>query len=492
VSRSRLIVAVVLGLALLTAAACSGDEPEARPSATSTTSTSSTTTTTTLVGSPGDAGLGDRLTPLAGNGGYDVDHYRLELDATRPNGELVGTATIDATATQPLSSFNLDLSGFTVDDVTVDATDAPHDRFGTELRVTPGEPIDDGDSFSTVVRYHGVPGPVPDPSAPGQIGWLTGDSGTFVVAEPTGAMGVFPGNDHPSDKATFDIVVTAPSASTVVANGVQTDRVDAGGATTWTFDVPEPMAPYLLQVAIGQYRVVTGATPAGLPLRSAAPATRTGIDLDLIHRRMSDQLAWFEPQFGPYPFDVYGVLIADAPPTFALETQTISIFPTSWYLAGDRMPVESIEAHELAHQWFGNSVSLEQWNDIWLNEGLATYAEWMWNDHKGWVPLAASVQVTMQDAAELRQRYGPVAAPRSGELFSPNQYEGAALVVHALRKTVGDEAFFTILRTWTERYAGESATTADFEALASEISGQDLTAFFAAWLHSDTLPPMPA
>ncbi len=484
---SVIAVAVVL---LGAATACSDDEPAAQSKRATT--TTSETTTTTLVGEPGTPGLGDPLTPLSGNGGYDVDHYRLEIDATRPDGEIVGTTTIDSTATQDLSSFDLDLSGFTVDDVTVDGTDAPEGRFGTELRVTPGSTIESGESFTTVVRYHGVPVSVADPSAPGVIGWLEGESGTFIVSEPVGAMGVFPGNDHPSDKATYDIVVTAPTTETVVANGLQTDRTDAGAATTWTFEMDQPMATYLVQIAIGQYRIVESATPAGLPLRSVAPTVRANIDLDAANRRASDQLTWFQTMFGPYPFGVYGILIADAPPSFALETQTISIFPTSWYLVGDRIDVEVIEAHELAHQWFGDWVSLERWSDIWLNEGFATYAEWMWDEHTGGATVATSSDEAMEEAGEWRREYGPVADPEQGDLFSPNEYEGAAIVLQALRKTVGDEEFFAILPTWTERYGGKTATTADFEALAAEVSGQDLDLFFAAWLHSEVLPPMPA
>jgi aminopeptidase N len=446
-----------------------------------------------VVGQPGEPGVGDPLTPLAGNGGYDVEHYRLEIDATRAGGELVGTTTIEATATQPLSEFHLDLSGFTVDEVTVAGTDAAHDRFGTELRVTPDVAIAQGADFTAVVRYHGVPQPVPDPSAPGEIGWLTAESGTFVVSEPVGAMGVFPNNDHPSDKATYDVVVTAPSTATVVANGTRTDRQEAGGATIWTFEMTQPMATYLLQVAIGAYTVAEADAPTaaapGIPLRSVAP-TAAGIDLATVNQRAAAQIAWFEPFFGDYPFDVYGVLIADAPPSFALETQTLSIFPTAWYQA-DIVPVESVEAHELAHQWFGDDVSVAQWDDIWLNEGFATYAEWMWAEHTGFGTVAERAADTVPDARRWRHRYGPVASPRPGELFSQNQYDGAALVLHALRRTIGDDTFFGLLRTWTERYGGGNASTADFEALATEVAGQDLTGFFAGWLHSDTLPPLP-
>ena len=498
-SRVGLTTLIAVVATTLLAAGCSDEEPAertgnaARRTAPPTTTTSSTTTSsptsTTLVPVAGSSDVGDPTTPGAGNGGYDVEHYDLIFDVAADTGVIMGTSRMRAVATQDLSAFNLDLQGFDIDAVLVDDSAAGHQRFDDELTVTAPAPIPTGATFTTIVRYRGLPRPVDDPSAPGEIGWLTGRSGSFIVAEPVGAKAVFPGNDHPSDKATFTITVIAPTGVTALANGVPKATSDDGRRTTTVFDVPQPMATYLIQVAIGDYVIASGTDGDGMPLRSAAPTARTSIDLDALNRRAADQIAWFEEQFGEYPFDTYGLLIADAPPEFALETQTLSIFPTLWFLA-ETAPVDAVTAHELAHQWFGNDVSLSRWSDIWLNEGFATYAEWMWNDHVGTEDLAARASVAMGDAGAWRSQYGPVASPPSDELFNPNVYDGGALVLHALRLRIGDPAFFDLLRRWIDRYGGANGTTADFEALAAQVSGQDLTAFFEGWLHSTTVPAL--
>jgi aminopeptidase N len=441
---------------------------------------------------PGAPDVDDPLIPGAGNGGYDITHYDLRFDATDTTGALVAATSIDAAATQALSRFDLDLSGFTVDGVTVDARPATFARHGRELVVTPERSIRDRARFTTVVRYHGVPEPLEDPTSPGRIGWLRGQSGTYLANEPDGARGVFPSNDHPSDKAEFTIHVTAPSAQTVVANGVETATQPDDANTTHTFETRAPMATYLLQIAIGRYRVRTATGPDGLPLRSAAPADTT-IDLDAVNARTAEQIAFFQGLFGAYPFADAGILIADAPPDFALETQTIPIFPVSWFTrtAGSAGP-SSETSHELAHQWFGDDVTIERWSDIWLNEGFATYAQWMWDDHRGATPLTERVAAAYGDLPQLRLAYGAVTAPRAGDIFSPNEYDGAAVVLAALRTTIGDAAFFQLLRTWVTRYGGRNASTADFVRLTNEIAGNDMTPFFDQWLRSTSVPPFPA
>ena len=136
-------------------------------------------------------------------------------------------------------------------------------------------------------------------------------------------------------------------------------------------------------------------------------------------------------------------------------------------------------------------MTLASWSDIWLNEGFATYAEWLWDDHAGTQALDDHVTQAMSQAGRWREAFGPVLQPSAPVLFSPNQYDGSALTLEALRRTVGDDIFFDILRTWVERKSGGTATTAEFEALAGELAGSDLTPLFDAWLRSSTLPSMP-
>jgi aminopeptidase N len=481
------MVGLVLGALALNA--CDDDTAT---SARRTQSTLPTAPTTVVPATPGAADVGDALIPGAGNGGYDVTHYDLAFDATDAGGALVATTTIDARATQALSRFDLDLTGFTVAGVTVDDRAAKFVRIGRELVITPDQDIPNHRRFTTVVRYRGVPKPVSDPTSPGNIGWLRGQSGTYVANEPDGARSVFPSDDHPSDKADFTIHVTAPSDETVVANGVETSAQPVGVNTTHTFETRAPMATYLLQIAIGSYRMRTGTGVDGLLLRSAAPASST-IDLAAVNARTSEQIAFFQHLFGPYPFADAGVLIADAPPDYALETQTMPIFPTSWFTpaAGPAGPGADT-AHELSHQWFGDDVTIERWSDIWLNEGFATYAQWLWNDHTGATPMSRSVTRAYAELPTLRRFFGAVTSPRPKDLFSPNEYDGAAVVLAALRTTIGDDAFFRLLRTWVTTYGGRNASTADFVRLAGQVAGRDLTGFLDQWLVSTTVPPFPS
>lgn len=481
-------MSVVVGLLV----GCS-DDPTSRTEATTTTEARPSTTTTTrpLDPRPGAADLGDPLTPGAGNGGYDVDRYEIDLDVT---GEIPqATTTVTAIATQDLSRYQLDLAGFEVTGVMVGDDPATFTRDGDELIVTPPDPIPDGTRFTTAVDYRGEPGLVADPTAPGRIGWLRGSSGSFVVAEPTGAKAIFPSSDHPSDKATFSISVRAPRGVTVAANGTAAPPEDDGEAVVWRFDSGDPMATYLLQIAIGDYEVATSEGPSGVTIRhviarDAPPGTMATL------ASTARQLTWFESLFGPYPFEIYGALVADAPPVFALETQTLSIFPKAWFEGEDGSPtmLDATLAHELAHQWFGNAVTPARWSDIWLNEGFATYAQWLWADHAGLRSMDAQVADALRAAPGWRRKYGPIASPKPGEeLFNIGVYDGAALVLVALRRTVGDDVFFSILRTWATEFDNRSVTTEDFVRLSSRLAGTDLTSFFDAWLYRVEMPPLP-
>ena len=487
----------------LVAAGCSGGSASGPARHAARPATTTSTTTEPVHGTPGAVDAGDPVTPGVGNGGFDIGHYDLTFDTSAGDGSMVATAVIDATATQDLSAFDLDLRGFTVDSVSIASpqatsksgstkSDATFTRVGDELVLAPARAIARGGAFTTTVRYHGTPGGVIDPTAPGRIGWLTGQSGSFVAAEPIGATGIYPCSDHPSDKATYDIHVVAPSAATVAANGVQTEHRVTGATTRWSFSMPEPMATYLVQVAIGDYDVITATGPHGLPLRSLVarhlPASRRATLASI-----GDQISYFETLFGPYPFATYGVLVADSPPQYALETQTLSLFPVSWFEGDSGTDLTTVEAHELAHQWFGDAVTPARWSDIWLNEGFATYAEWLWDDHAGIDPLQRSVDTAMRSAPSWRRNFGAVIHPnRAAGLFSPNEYDGAAIVLAALRRTIGDGPFFTLLQRWVTDHEGASVTTADFEAEAAAVSGRDLGSFFDAWLNSSTVPPFPS
>lgn len=432
----------------------------------------------------GSQTAGDPYVGTYGNGGYDVEHYDVAIGWNPTSGTLAGTTTISASATQNLSGFNLDLVGLDVERVLVDGSEASFEHLGSEIVVSPGSPIPVGADFEIVVEYGGSPKEVNevDVGVPIPSGWHTRDDYAYVAGEPLSAATFHPVNDHPSDKASFTYRITAPSDQTVAASGTQTSTVENGATTTWVFEQPHPQASYLTTILIGGFTVIDdGETTGGVAIRNV-------LDDDLVEagipafEKQKEMIDFFETIFGPYPFDNYGAALVEDGFGGALETQTLSIFGADVIGFGDF--AERIVAHEVAHQWFGNSVSVKWWGDIWLNEGFATYAEALWQEHSD---PAFSWERWVRDTGS----YGPLLAARvhepEGDLFGAQVYQRGGLTLHALRRQVGDDVFFDTLRTWNARFGGGNATTADFQNLAEELSGQDLDEFFDRWLRSDSL-----
>jgi aminopeptidase N len=429
-------------------------------------------------GDVGEPGVGDPYYPDLGNGGYDVLHYLLDLDWDPGSGQLVGTTTVDAVATQSLASFNLDLVGLEVDQVVVDGAEATYEREGErELVITPSESLEGSAQFQVVVDFAGVPEAM-DGLIDDLGGWEANDGEVFVAAEPDGAATFYPVNDHPSDKACYSFRLTVPEDLTAVANGVQVGTAEGEGTRTWEYEALQPMASYLVQVAIANFVVDEEESDAGVAIRHV-------IDEDVYSsgsRAMeptADIVDFYADLFGPYPFDAYGGLVVDDPIMFALETQTLSLFSAD--------TDESTVAHEAVHQWMGNWVSPATWEDIWLNEGFATYFTWMWDEHAG----RGTVDAFAQQAASAPGLDRPPAEPGGADhILHQTVYLRGGLTLHVLRDEVGDDAFFEIVETWVSRFGGRSATTEDLEDLAEEISGRDLAELFDVWLRSDELPDL--
>ncbi|MEY2432541.1 MAG: hypothetical protein QOC92_2266, partial [Acidimicrobiaceae bacterium] len=399
-------------------------------------------------------------------------------------------ATIRATATQTLSRFNLDLLGLKIQTLKVNGVDAPFARDGRELVITPATTIAAGEPFTITVLYVGSPEPRSTKALPIAVGWIATGDGSYVLNEPEGASTWFPVNDHPSDKATYSFHITVPDGVTAVANGdLVTQRSTGNGQTTFNYDANSPMASYVVQVAVGDYRIVTADGPNGVKIRNVF-ASQLADQATVDFSRTPEMLQLFATDFGPYPFDVYGALVVNELNGYALETQTLSLFDAG--SVNGSVADDTVVAHELAHQWFGDSVTPASWKDIWLAEGFASYGEWLWREHADGTPVAISAQQTHD---QLRQRPNSTLPGDPGveHLFDVGAvYQRAALAVQALRLTVGDDAFFTILRTYISRFAGRNATTADFIAIANEIAGRDLQDLFDAWLYREALPDLPS
>jgi aminopeptidase N len=475
----------------------------------------------------GAVGIGDPYFPLDGNGGYDVADYDLDLSYDPATGSIGGTATITATATQNLSAFNLDLDGLAVSSVTIDGTpatwtsattpiskitgqplvagsgDAEATPPRTEVTVTPARGLDNGAPFTAVVEYGGVPTTIDDAynTETGRSGvFHQDDGGALIVGQPRVAATWFPANDHPADKATLTVTMSAPSDLTVVGNGHLVSQTPVGANTEWTWRSDQPMAPYLATASIGNYEL-TSFSQNGIDYWNAIDADLYDIPADegdptgpsageaaaSIFADEPEVIDFLSSVFGPYPFTEAGGIAADQPNLeFALENQTRPIYG-AWAFTSVDDP--SVVVHELAHQWYGDSVAMHRWSDIWLNEGFATYAEWLWAEHDG--------GDTPQQQADFYYGYWDaadpfwsieVADPGSAEIFANATYYRGAMTLQALRNAVGDDAFFAIIQGWATENAGGNVTTEQFVDYAEQVSGQDLTALFDTWIHSTTKP----
>nr|WP_269327776.1 M1 family metallopeptidase [Kineosporia mesophila] len=446
---------------------------------------------------PGSAGIGDRLYPTLGNGGYDARHYDLSVRyaSSDPASGIDGTVTLKAKATQDLSSFDLDFSGDAVGGVTVDGKPATFSRVGEELVITPARALYRGETFRVTVSHFTARPTVANPDQLLSTVFFITPDGSATSGQPNAMHAVYPSNDHPRDKASFTIEMNVPTGETAVANGVLKSTKSTGdGRTTWTYEQRQPMATELTQLAAGKFTVIDQGDVNGVPVRDVVP-TRL---VDEYRSRLAvsrSQITWMQKQVRKYPFDLYGSLVVDTELGFALETQTLSLYDTPWWTYPQSV-WEPVMTHELAHQWFGDDVAPWEWSDVWLNEGHATWYELLYAADRGMLP--GSFDDTMKglyrDANSERAENGPVAQPLSGDVydvFNSNVYGGGALVLYALRQKIGTPDFVKLERAWTKKYSGESASTADFIALASKVSGQDLSVFLQDWLYGTTVPPMP-
>jgi aminopeptidase N len=428
---------------------------------------------------PGSPGLGDPFFPLAGNGGYDVAHYGLRLGYDPATRHLDGTVTILARATQNLSRFDLDLRGFEISRLLVNGRAASFTRRGQELVITPKRGIRAGRLFTVVVRYAGTPAVVTDPDESIE-GWVPTDDGAFVVGEPQGSPAWYPVNDNPRDKATFTFVVTVPAGITAMANGVLTSRSTRAGRTTFVWRERFPMAPYLATSTLGRFDLTQFRLRNGLPVYIAVDPTLPAMP---VLKKLPDIVAFYSSIYGPYPFDAVGAIVDDAKEVgYALETQTKPVF--------DSPPDEATLAHELSHMWYGDSVTLRQWPDIWLHEGFATWSEWIWSEHRGERSAHDIFQELYATPASDTEFWTPPPGdPGSApNLFDGTIYDRGGMTLQALREKLGDRVFFRIMRDWARQHRYGNATTRQFIALAERDSGRSLRHFFDVWLFQPRKP----
>ena len=428
----------------------------------------------------------DPYVPGHGSLDFDVEHHALTLTYAVPSNRLVGEAELVCRALERTSALRLDLA---LKPTKVSVDGKPSRRFGwsmNTLTITLPKPLEPGKKVTVKVAYAGNPKPLRkrglDPA-----GWEELTDGVIVASQPHGAPSWFPCNDRPSSKATYAVTLTTAADYHVEFSGEPVSVRRSGANRVWTFRQDEPIPAYLATVQIGRYEVMKQKAP--VPIRVVGPAGIKRNGFSASFGRQPEMMACFVRAFGPYPYASYTAVITDDPLEIPLEAASLSTFGRN-FASADWDSVRLV-AHELAHQWFGNAVTAREWKDIWLHEGFACYAEWLWSEESGVRSVVERARHHHGILAAGHDQPTSLADPTPPHMFDDWVYKRGALTLHALRVEVGDDIFFAILHAWVERHRGGTATTEDFLALCAELAGRDLAPVLSPWLHGRELPPFP-
>ncbi len=497
-SRRRRLAAACGAAALLVAAGCSDDgsaagSPDDGPDEPTTSAAESSQSPTAPPSSapPQESDLAlaesetreDSVYPEYGDPLVDALHYDLDLTWTPDDDLLEATETLRFRATGNAKRFQLDFADtFDIDGLTVDGEPVPFEHDGKDLVVA--TPVRADHRYVVQLTYAGTPEAWPAPTnrpdfAQG-IGWnITTDHSTWTLQEPYGAFTWYAVNDQPADKALYDFSLTVPDPWTGVANGELTATTEEEGQRTTTWHLAEPASSYLVTVAFDDYTATELESTSGVPITIWVPTDEPAAigEADYAPEAMD----WLEELLGPYPFDTFGIVIVDA--EFGMETQTmVTLGDTSYSTSAE------VIVHEVAHQWYGDTVSPNDWRDVWMNEGMATYLQLMWQAEE----YGGSIDDQMDSIAGAEasdRRYAGPPADYDEDLFgNGNIYYGPALMWHELRERIGDEKFFEVARRWPESQENEASGREEYWAWIEKETGEELTAFFEAWLLAPRSP----
>ncbi|GAA1776717.1 M1 family metallopeptidase [Nocardioides hankookensis] len=473
----RAALAAALASALLLGACTSeSDQPDGSPSPAP--SPSATASPAAGVSTP----VEDGVYPDVGDPGVDALHYDLSLTWAPDTRVLTGSEKVRLRSTADADHLQLDLAAdLTVDSVTVDGKEAEFSHDGKDLVVSTDVRADQ--RYLLVIDYRGTPQPVPAPTQRNDFdttGWTTmPDGDVWTMQEPYGAYTWYAVNDQPSDKALYDITVRAPRPMVGVANGELVARRTIGGRELTHWRLKDPASSYLVTVAIGRFTRTEDESASGVPMSYWTPRDHPALIDEL--RRAPAGLAWLEDRLGPFPFDSLGFLIVDS--ESGMETQTMITLGDTDYATSPEVLV-----HEMAHQWYGDQVTPVDWRDVWMNEGMAMFLQGAWMAQDQGISIEAVMDDWAVSEPELRKEYGPPADYDPKAFGASNIYYGPALMWDELRKRLGDDEFWRLVRAWPAGHAYGNADYDDITSWWSEQTGEDLSGFFDDWLLGETTP----
>lgn len=418
--------------------------------------------------------------PDSGDGRYSVEHYTLELDYTPRTNRLEGVATLRILVLEATKSLRVDLHALKATKVKVQGKahkQVAQDRRAVQLKFD--RRLEPGARLEVAIEYAGRPGPTR--SKWGLIGWEELENGALVASQPTGAPTWFPCNDRVDDRATYDVSFTCDREFFVAVTGKPGRVSSRGGKRTWRFASSVPTATYLLAVHVGEYREYPLGTGRIVTPAAQWPKVRQAFS------PMTKMVEVFEDWFGAYPQVDLTTVVTEEALEIPIEAQGLATFGVNHCAPAQQRLI----AHELAHQWFGNSVGIRQWADIWLNEGFACYSEWVWSEASGGPTIAECAQLHYGKLKREKQDL-VLADPGERELFDDRVYKRGALLLESLRRTVGDAVFRTVLRRWAEEYRHKLASTDDFLALVEQVTEiPPQVDLWKAWLYEKPVPPLP-
>ena len=421
-------------------------------------------------------------------------HYLVNIKLDSQLSQIESATTrIDIRALKRLSIVDLDFGDLTIDSISVDTRSVPFTHKNERLVINLPQPVNAGANISISVSYHGKPkdGLIISPDKDGKAA-VVGDNW------PNRVHHWIPTFDHPSAKASVTFNITASANNLVVANG-SLDHVEtnADGNRTWTYTEEAPIPPYCMIIGVGQFNRAELENSSRTPLSYYVPGS-DALAAPKGFAPANPILQFLSETVGPYPYEKLALIVGNT--RFGgMENSGAIVFMASLLTPKDPLKAESlfatqnVVAHEIAHQWFGDSVTESTWADLWLSEGFATYFAGLFIQRS---QGETAFQTYLKGAADAvfayeKQSNAPVFDRDTEDLFkllNPSNYQKGAWILHMLRSQLGDENFFNGIRNYYEAHKNGNATSEDLKAALEKASGKDLDRFFKRWIYESGHP----